>query len=535
VSAPAAADTEGRAAPARRRLALNTLIFSAATALSRIAGLIREVVASSYFGVSGPFSAFTLAFQIPNLVRSLVADSALSAAFVPVFTELLEHGRRRDAFRLASSLFALILIVLGGLSALFVLAAPAIVPVFTGDQFTRELDQLAIGLSQVMFPIVVLLGVNGLVVGILNAYDHFSIPALSPLVWNAVIIAGLVGLRGLFDGPDQLYAYALGVLAGTLVQLLMVLPVLRRVGFRFARSLDLRDPRIRRVLALMLPVTIGLGIINFDVFLNTTLGTLVSEQAPRAIDAAFRIYMLPQGMFSVALATVLFPTLSRFAARRDRDGLRRSMATGLRLVFLLLVPAAAFTLVLAEPITRLVYQRGAFTPADTDRVALALFWFSFSLPFSGANLMLTRTFFSLQKPWAPTLLAAGSLVINAGLSVLLYRPLGIAGLVIGTAAGSLAMAVAQAAVLRRHLHGIEAGRTLAAVAQIVAAAAALGATAWVTWRGFDALAGRSLLGQLVSVGAALTAGLLVYAGSVLLLRLPEAAMIAGLVERRVRR
>ena len=158
---------------------------------------------------------------------------------------------------------------------------------------------------------------------------------------------------------------------------------------------------------LMLPVTIGLGLINFNLLINSTLGSLVSENAPRAIDAAFRIYMLPQGLFSVAVATVLFPTLSRLAARGDRDGLRALTATGMRQIFLLLIPAAACTLVLAEPITRLIYEHGDFGPEDTDRVAEALFWFSFSLPFAGVNLLLTRTFFSLQRPWIPTALAGG--------------------------------------------------------------------------------------------------------------------------------
>ena len=168
------------ATPPARRIAFNTVIFSIATGLSRVAGLVREVVASSYFGTSGPFSAFTIAFQVPNLLRALVADSALSAAFVPVFTELLEQKKRKEAFQLAGALFGLILVVLGALTLLFIVIAPWVIPPITGDKFSAELDQLTVGLSRVMFPIVVLLGLNGLVVGILNAYDHFAIPAIAP-------------------------------------------------------------------------------------------------------------------------------------------------------------------------------------------------------------------------------------------------------------------------------------------------------------------------------------------------------------------
>src|SRR3712207_5330349 len=220
------------------------------------------------------------------------------------------------------------------------IVAPYVMPLFTGDKFDEELDTLTSGLSQVLFPIVVLLGLNGLLVGILNAYDHFTIPALSPVVWNLVILAFLVAARPLFEGDEELYAYAIGVLVGTAVPLALAVPVLRRLGFRVALKVDLRDPRVKEVLLLMLPVTIGLGLINFNLLINSMLGSLVSENAPRAIDAAFRIYMLPQGMFSVAVATVLFPALSRLAARGDKDGMRTLAATGMRQIFLLLIPAA---------------------------------------------------------------------------------------------------------------------------------------------------------------------------------------------------
>jgi putative peptidoglycan lipid II flippase len=518
-----------------RRIALNTLIFSIATGLSRIAGLIREVVASSYFGTSGPFSAFTIAFQVPNLVRALVADSALTAAFVPVFTELLEQKKRKEAFELAGALFGLILVVLGVVTVVFIVIAPIVIPPITGDQFTSELDTLTVGLSRVMFPIVILLGLNGLVVGILNAYDHFTIPAIAPVVWNFVIIAVLVVFKPVFNGPNQVYAYAIGVLIGTVVQLGMCLPVLKRVGFQLSISFHWRDPRIKTVLLLMFPVTIGLGLINFNVLINSALGSLVSQAAPAAIDRAFRLYMLPQGIFSVAVATVLFPAMSRFANRGDYDGLRHTSANGVRQIALLLIPAAVFTAVLAVPLTRLVYQRGQFGVASTDEVSSALFWFSFSLPFSGANLLLTRTFFSLRRPWFPTALAGMSLLINAGVSWALYSPLGIAGIVIGTAVASAAMTVAQAFFLRRQLNGFEIGTTLRAVAGMLASAALLGIVSYEVWNVLDSALGRTLPAQLISVTAALVLGSAVYAAAVIALRIPEAQQIIGLIRGRMRR
>jgi putative peptidoglycan lipid II flippase len=316
----------------------------------------------------------------------------------------------------------------------------------------------------------------------------------------------------------------------------MAVPVLRRLDFRFERRIDLRDPRVKQVLALMLPVTLSLGLINFNMLINSTLGAAVSEQAPRAIDAAFRIYMLPQGMFSVAVATVLFPSLSRLATRRDYDGLRALTATGTRQIFLLLIPAAACTLALAVPITRLVYERGEFGPDSTKLVAEALFWFSFSLPFAGANLLLTRTFFSLQRPWLPTAIGGVSLIINAVVAVALYQPFGVGGIVIGTAVASAAMMAGQAHYLRRELGGRLGGRaTIDAVVRILVAAALLAAVAYGAYRGLDSLVGRSLPGQVVSVGVALGAAIAVYAWAVLALRVPEARQIRDAIADRVRR
>jgi putative peptidoglycan lipid II flippase len=528
---------EAQTPPPARRTAVNTAIFSVATGLSRIAGLVREVVAARYFGTTGPASAFTLAFQIPNLVRALVADAALSSAFVPVFSDLLEHRRRKEAYYLASALAGLLLVALGLITIAFILLAPVIVPIFTGSEFTPELTDLCVGLSQVLFPIVVLLGLNGLAVGILNAHDHFTIPAIAPLVWNVVIILALVGLTPLFHGPNRIYAYAIGVVAGTIVQLVMMLPALQRIGFPLNRiTLPKRgDPRVRQVLVLMLPVSLGLGLINIDLVLNSVIGSLVSDETPAAIDKAFRIYMLPQGMFSVAVATVLFPQLSRLASRGDRDGLRAVTGNGLRQIGLLLVPAAAATIVLATPMVRLVYQRGEFDAHSTKLVAEALTVFAFSLPFSGWNLMLTRTFFSLQQPWLPTALAGISLVVNAVVSFALYKPLGIAGPVLGTVISNALLTILEGYYLRRELGGLELERGLLAVFGMVAGAALLAEVTYVTWWALDDVFGRGLIGQLISVTGGLGLGAAAYAAVVLWLPIPEARQVLDLFARRVRR
>jgi putative peptidoglycan lipid II flippase len=530
-----APEEPGQPEPQRgRRLALSTAFFSAATGLSRVAGLVREIVAASYFGVTGAMSAFTIAFQVPNLVRALFADAALQGAFVPIFTELLEKGKKREAWAVASGLLSLLTMVLGSITIIFWLAAPAIMPVFSPG-FSPHLQDLTVQLSRVMFPIVLLLALSGIVVGILNSFEHFSVPALAPVIWNLIIIGSLVGLTPLLSGDDKIYAYAIGVLLGTIVQFVLPLPWLRGRGGRLTLTTQWRNPAVWRVLKLMLPVTLALGLINFSALVGSTFGTLVNVEAPSAIDKAFRIYMLPQGLFSVAIATILFPTLSRFAARGDYDQLRRTMANGTRQILLLLIPSAAIMAVLAMPITRLVYQRGAFDLAATDLVSQAMWVWALSLPANGATLLFSRTFFSMQKPWLTTGLAVGNLALNALIAALLYEPLGVKGVVLGSVVGTVAMALAQAVALRRELNGIEGGRILSAALRILVATAALAGVSYGVWYVLDDALGRSLVMQIVSLGAGILAGVAVYAAAVLAMRVEEARQIRRLIGSRLGR
>ncbi|MEX2210488.1 MAG: murein biosynthesis integral membrane protein MurJ [Gaiellaceae bacterium] len=512
-----------------RRLGLSTAIFAAATGLSRVLGLVREIVARAYFGVEGAgINAFTVAFQIPNLVRTLVADQAFTAAFVPVFSELLAKGERARAWRVASTLLWLLLLGLTGLTALFVLLAPWVMQLFGYE------GDLVVGLARLLFPIVALLGVFGLFVGILNSYDHFTVPALTPVLWNLVIIVALVVGVPAADGEDaELYVYAGAILAGTIVQTLLPLPWLRGRDGRLRVLVDWRDPMIRRVFALMGPVTLGLGLINF----NQVIGSLFAARlidpnlAPAAIDAAFRLYMLPQGMFSVAVATVLFPALSRLAALGDTEAFRRTLNLGLRQIAFLLVPASLVSAVLAEPIVRLLYERGEFGPRETVVVAQALAAFSLGLTFNGAMLMLNRAFFGLQAPWTPTLVALGNLLVNAALYWLLY-PVGTWGIPLAISLANVAATVALVVLLRRRLGRIDLRETGRATGRIVLAGAALAGVAYGVWYGLDEALGRSLGGQVVSVVLALAAGGAVYVAACRALGVAELQALLSLRRRR---
>jgi putative peptidoglycan lipid II flippase len=493
-------------------------------------GLVREILARRYFGVEGPVNAFTVAFQIPNLVRALAADMALGAAFVPVFSELLEKGQRTRAWRVASTLFWLVLLGLGALTGLFMLFAPWIMRLFG---LGGDLDDLAAGLSRVLFPLVVLMGVSGIVVGILNSYEEFSVPALMPILWNVAIIVALVGFVPMFDSVDaQLYVYAGGVLAGTLIQAVTPVWWLRGRDGRIRAVIDLRDPAVKRVFALMLPVTLGIGLINFNLVVDTFFAArfVDPELAPSAIDAAFRIYMVPQGMFSVAVATVLFPRLSRLAARQDVPGFRETVSLGLRQIGFLLLPASAVAAVLAQPIVRLLYERGQFTADQTPVVASALAAFSLGLTFNGTMLMLNRAFFSLQTAWVPTSVALGNLGLNVVLDAALYR-VGVWGIPLATSLVNIAGTTALLVVFHRRLGRID-GRALASSYVRIAIASAAGAgAAFGAWFGLDAGLGRTVGAQVITVGLGLVAGVATFLAFASLLRVRELRALLSLRRR----
>ncbi len=513
------------------KLARSTAFFSIATAASRVVGLAREVVAAKYFGISDAMSAFTIAFQVPNLIRALFADAALQPAFVPIFTEQIEKGKFKEAFRLASTLLLLVTMVLGAITAFFVLAAGVIMPVF-GSSFDPVMESIMVVLSQIMFPILILLGLTGVVVGILNSYDRFGAFAISPLFWNLTIIAVVVAMVPLFPEDKQIYAYAIGVVAGTVVQLAIPTWDLKNTPFRFTFKVDFKDPNVRRVLILMVPVTLSLGLINFNLLLNSFFGTLVSGDAPAAIDKAFRIYQLPQGIFSVAIATVLFPTLARFATRGDFQNLRKTLAKGMRQIVFVLLPATAAILVLSEPMIRIVFERGEFGPKDTELVATALFWFAFSLPTNGMFLLLSRTFFGLQQPWIPTAIAGGNLAVTAIASFALYKPFGVAGIVAATAIATTASVAAQVILLRPRIGGIEAPAFIFSTVRILIGSAVLALVSYEVWDIVDSIVGRGLIGQIVSLGVALGLGGIAYVATCTLLRVPELQQVMDLVRRR---
>jgi putative peptidoglycan lipid II flippase len=522
VAAAPAVPPGGPDAEPGRGLARSGVIFAIATGASRVLGLVREIVAATMFGIYGPINAFNIAFLIPNTVRSLVADQALSAAFVPVFSDLLVKGERKRAWRVASSIFWLMLLGLGGLTALFIVIAPWVMSLFNYGP-NALYGPLAIALSRILFPTIVILGLTGVVVGILNSYDHFTVPALSPVAWNLVILLGLaLGAEHADLKSTKLYYYAVGILVATIVQFLLPLPWLRGRDGQLHMVIDIHDPAVKRTFVLMVPVTIGLGLININAVIDQLFAThfLNKNYAPTAIVSAFRLYMLPQGVFSVAVATVLFPLLSRHASRQDWEGFKRTVATGLRLITFFLVPASVAAAVLATPIVRLLYQHGAFTVSQTPKVASSLAAFALGLTFNGTMLMLNRGFFSLQSPWIPSWVAFGNLGLNALLDAVFYR-FGVWGIPLSTSVVNIAGTAALLYFFRRRMGRFDLGETARTFVLVCVASAVLAAVGWGIWYLIDSALGRSLPAQVVSLGLGLVLGFAAFFGVCRLLGVRE--------------
>lgn len=524
-----ATNEDAPVAGARSR-SVSTALFSAATGVSRVLGLVREVISAQLLGVSGPASAFVVANNVPNTVRSLVADSALGASFVPVFNELLVKGERERAWRVASSALTLATLALMAITALGILLAR---PLLGLANLTGEQLDLAVQMTRILFPILILLGISGLVQAILNSFDEFVLPAIAPVFWNLVIIGFLLYAFTVPDLDQRAIILAIGTLVGTAVQMVIPLPALRGKGGRLRPLVDVRDPAVRRILILLIPVALGLGLANVNLTVSTYIATYVDPTyAPRAIDAAFRVYMLPQGIFSVAVSTVMFPSLARAVAARDFTRFRSSLADGTNLIIFLLLPSSAVIAVLAEPIIQLLFQRGAWTAGETPGVAEALIAFSIGLALNGVILLLTRCFFALQHVWAATAIALVNLVIAAGLSLALFGPCGVWGIPLANSLANVIVVPLMWILLSRHVGQLDNRGVLLSTLRALAVAAAAGALAWVVWHLLHSVLGETLPAQLAEVTAAVVVAGAAYLVVMHLLRVPEAGRIVSLVRGR---
>jgi putative peptidoglycan lipid II flippase len=534
----------------RKRLATAAAFLVLATMGSRVLGLVREIVMVTYLGLGPDMGAFTVASKVPNLVRTLLADTALSAAFIPVFSGLLEKHRRREAWQVAYTVTVVATVILGLVTVIGMIFAPTVVKlVAPGFRNDPAIVTLTVHLMRIQFPTVLIMGIAGIFMGILNSYDHFALPALAQIVWNLVIIAGIL----ILSGNHGVTALSWSFLLGTVVQLLMQVPSVWIRRWRRSRSpvwvaeggrsvyetasfspwrLDLRNPEVRRVGLLIGPVIVSLGVINFNAFIDTIVATLISTPAAAYIDKAFRLFQLPQGVFAIAIGTVLFPAFSRHAAAKRMKEFREDLSTGLRQIFFTTLPFAAFFAVLALPTVRLIYEHGKVTPGEAEMVASALTFFSIGMAFVSVNTLLNRAFYSIQKPWLPLITGAVNLALNAGLDLAFYKPLGVGGITLSTSLVSFFNFFALMFLLGPRIGGVDARRVAWSAARAIMALVPLGAAAYAVWWSLDGVLGRALWAQVASVGLAYVAGGVAYLGAAWVMKMPEIRELADVVRRR---
>ncbi len=498
-------------------------VVGSATLLSRFLGLARDILTARFFGTGLAFSAFVMAFTIPNLLRKLLGEGALNGAFIPVFTEYLEKEGKDEALRVANIVLSLLAVIL----ATLVIGGVLVLSLIGWIWSPPEIYELARELLLVMLPYIFFICLTGLAMGILNSLRHFALPALAPVALNLAWIVSLVFLCPHFgDFPkERIFGLALGVVIGGMAQLGIQLPILRRKGFRFRFKLDWRHPAVRKILLLMGPSVLGLGIVQINIVVDRFLAGLIRDEAPAVLYYGNRLVQFPLGVFVFAFATAVLPVMASQVAREKLAEFKKTFSYTIRSVFLITVPAAVGLVVLRRPIVALIFQRGAFDIASTEATAWVLLCYCVGLvAFAGLKIVV-QAFYSFQDTKTPVKVGVAAMLLNLGLNLLvvfvpfLRSHLREGGLALSTSIAAFVNLTVLAWFLRRRtgpLRGREIGTCTWKVcaASLVMGVAVWGSLGLLRGRGCgEGLAGRSVL-----VLLPLAVGVVVFLGSALLLR-----------------
>ena len=519
----------------RGRLARAAGLISAATMLSRVLGLVREQLFAALLGASMFADAFVVAFRIPNLLRDLFAEGALSQAFVPTFKGRLKKTGTDSAYRLGNQVAGTLLAVIGAITIVGAAGAPEIVSVMAGDfADTAGKFDLTVLLTRIMLPYLAIVSLAAVAMGMLNAQDRYVTPALAPATFNTVCIAGGLLLWAIgWDAQTVAIGWAVVTLLGGAGQLLIQLPALWRQGWRPRLRVDLplRDPDVRRVATLMLPAIAGLAAVQVNVFVNTIFATQ-EEGAAAWLNYAFRFLQLPIGVFGVAIATVSTTRYADAAADGDRSRLAEQLGEGLRLVAFLTVPATLGLVLLGEPIIALIYQHGAFGRGDTLATAAALELYAAGLVAYAAVKVIAPAFYAVGKPRVPMIASLGAVVGNLALNIALHPVYGYRILALGTAlAATLNFAILYGA-FQSQVARVPHRAVVGHLARVLLAAGAMGAAVWASHAGLvDLVPGTGIGARALHALGPVLIGIAAYAAAAYLLRIEE----LGHYLRRLRR
>jgi putative peptidoglycan lipid II flippase len=518
-------------------------VIGVATMTSRVLGLVRDTVMAYLFGAGGQMDAYMAAFRIPNLVRDLFAEGAMSAAFVPTFTRQLTENGREAAWRLGNLVITALLLTTGVVVAAGMWFSWPITSLFVGGyaEIPGKLE-LTSQLTRVMFPFLMLVALAAAFMGMLNALHKFFVPALSPAMFNVASILCTVGLVPVMPmvGLPRIMAPAIGVLVGGLGQAMAQYPLLRREGFRFRPRVDFSDRALREVLTLMGPGVIGLAAVQINVLVNTVLAAREGDGPVSWLNYAFRIMYMPIGLFGVSIATAALPSFSRLAAVNNRAEMRRMVSHAIRLMLMLNVPATIGLVALATPIVGLIFEHGRFTAGDTAATATALACYAPGLIGYSVVKIAVPSFYALRDSRTPVMVSMASVAMNVFLNLTLAHWLGYKGLALGTALAAIFNASTLLVLLHGKLDGIEFARIFDAFTRITAASLAMGITAWATsWLIRSWLPQHTLPAMLLSVGGSIVIALFVLDVMARVLRISDYlesrnALVARLMRGRTR-
>jgi putative peptidoglycan lipid II flippase len=522
---PASEHRPGVPQSAGARLARSAGLTGAATLASRILGLARDQVLAAMFGAGNDMDAFIVAFRIPNLVRDLFAEGAMSAAFVPTFTRHLTRHGKPDAWRLGNNVVNALLLITGIAVLAGIVFARPIVTMYAGSfaAVPGKLE-LTIRLTRIMLPFLAMVAVAAAMMGMLNSLHHYFVPALAPAMFNVATIACAFALVPLMHaiGLPRITAIAIAALVGGAGQVALQWRPLRREGFSYRPFLNWQDPGLRQVLLLMGPGTIGLAATQVNIFVNTLLATSQGTGAVSWLTYAFRLMYLPIGLFGVSIGTAVLPAVSRHAAIDDVDGVRATVSRGIAMMLMLNIPATFGLLALATPIVRLLFERGHFLPSDTMQTAAALRFYALGLVGYSTVRIASPTFYALRRSRVPVAVSVCTIVVNVALSVWLVRAMGFRGLALGTSIAALANGLLLAGLLHRALDGIDARRLAIVLLKTVAAGGAMTAVTLAVQTALQtALPGEHASVQAARLAASIGLGLVALAGCARLLRIRE--------------
>jgi putative peptidoglycan lipid II flippase len=552
------------AKPETRSVARSAGIVSIAVMFSRVLGLAREVIFAKYFGAGFLYDAFLVGFRIPNILRDLFAEGALSAAFVKVFTDYQLKKSEAEAWQLASLIFNALAIVLSAITVIGILTAPYLVPMLARG-FSPEKAALAVTLTQIMFPFILLVALAAVAMGVLNTKGRFGVPASASTAFNIASIVFGLGFAFYLSGGNweassdkdlipsaaaqwAIIGMAIGTLIGGAFQLFIQIPSLLRVGFHFSPVVSFTDAGVRRVMRLMGPAIIGTSAVQIKVLVDTFVVSSI-DGGQSWLSYAFRLMQFPIGLFGVAIGTAAIPTLSRLASENNFAKFRSTLSDAIKLVFLLTIPAAVGLVVLGEPIVRLLYERGEFQAADTNMTAWALAAYSIGLTGYAAIKIVSPSFYALDDAKTPMYVSLASILVHVVVSFSMMKFLstvgvtperpngfGHVGVALATSTVALVNFFALIYLMRRRISGINGGEIFAAFVKIVVAASAMAAVCYASYYFLTNFFGtKTFVVKLIEAFVPIALGGIVFFAAAKLLRVSEIDKFTGALRRKLGR